>query len=86
MKQVHAWLSTAVLSPGGVDAGALRLQLGRVNSVVLVLRALAAPQAAPPVAAPLGAAASEASHGDDLEAALRLQQCLQVRRMHVTLL
>lgn len=84
--QVHAWLSTAVLSPGGVDPGALRSQLGRVNSVVLVLRALAAPAPAPPAAAPPAAAAPEAPRGGDLEAALRLQQCLQVRRMHVTLI
>ena len=78
VEQAHAWLSTAVLSPGGVDAGALRSQLGRVNSVVLVLRALAAPQPAPPVAALPAAAGSEASAGGDLEAALHLQQCLQV--------
>lgn len=75
---MHAWLSTAVLSPGGVDAGALRSQLGRVNSVVLVLRALAAPQPAPPAAAPPAAPAPEAPCEGDLEAALRLQQCLQV--------
>ncbi|KAK9824980.1 hypothetical protein WJX81_002675 [Elliptochloris bilobata] len=76
--QVHSWLSTGLVRPGGVDVGALRSQLGRTNSIVLVLRALAAPVPAPPAAAPPAAAAAEAPHGGDLEDALRLQQCLQV--------
>lgn len=74
-------------SPGWVDAGALRSQLGRLNSLVLVLRALAAPQPAPPAAVPVAAAAG-GSQGDavgaggDLADAQRLQQCLQVPCEH----
>ncbi len=75
-EQVHAWLSLALASPGPVDAGALRAQLGRLNALVAVLRALHAPAGERP-----GAAGGDAWRGPGgaLGDALRLQQCLRVR-------
>ncbi len=73
---MHAWLSLALASPGPVDAGALRAQLGRLNALVAVLRALHAPAGERP-----DAAGGDAWRGPGgaLGDALRLQQCLRVR-------